>query len=54
MIRLFRKRAVSLDPAIATRLPVAVRVPAFTYIAIPIRMAAAYRKTIESFVRFEY
>ena len=52
MIRLFRKRAVSLDPAIATRLPVAVRVPAFTYIEI--RMAAAYRKTIESFVRFEY
>ena len=48
MIRLFRKRAVSLDLAIATRLPVPVRVPAFPYIALyHIRMAAAYRKTIK-------
>ena len=48
MIRLFRRRVVSLDLTIATRLPVAVRVPAFSYIALyQIRMAAAYRKTIK-------
>ena len=35
MIQLFRKRALSFNPAFATRFPVTVHVPAFPYIAIP-------------------